>query len=62
MVDKIFHIADLHLRNGSRHKEYVQVFENVLAEILIQITDKSIIILAGDLVHAKTDMSPELVS
>lgn len=60
-VDKIFHLADIHIRNFIRHKEYLEVFERTVEEISKHKTDNSIIYVAGDIVHSKSDMSPELV-
>jgi DNA repair exonuclease SbcCD ATPase subunit len=60
-IEKIFHIADVHVRNVNRHKEYVHVFKKLYTYIQKYSTDNSIIYVAGDIVHAKTDMSPELV-
>ena len=60
-IDKIFHVADVHIRNVNRHKEYVHVFKQLYTYIKKNRTKNSIIYLAGDIVHAKTDMSPELV-
>ena len=61
-VDKIFHIADVHIRNYKRHKEYKQVFALLMRELKARKTKNSIIYVAGDLVHSKNEMSPELVS
>jgi len=60
-LKKIYHIADVHIRNVKRHKEYRQVFEKMFAEIHQRGTDDAIIYLAGDIAHAKLEMSPELV-
>ena len=60
-IDKIFHIADVHVRNVKRHTEYEQVFKRLYKYIKKHKTTNSIIYVAGDVVHAKTDMSPELV-
>ena len=60
-IDKIFHIADVHIRNVNRHKEYREVFNKLYSYIKKHKTPNSIIYVAGDVVHAKTDMSPELV-
>jgi len=62
MIDKIYHIADVHVRNVKRHKEYKLVFKRLYAYIKKTRTKNSLIYVAGDIVHAKTDMSPELVS
>ena len=59
-VDYIFHIADIHLRNWKRHKEFKEVFDKVFKEV-DNLPPNSIVTVGGDIVHAKTDMSPELI-
>jgi DNA repair exonuclease SbcCD ATPase subunit len=61
-LKKIYHIADVHIRNVKRHKEYRQVFELMFGEIRKRGTEDAIIYLAGDIAHAKLEMSPELVN
>ncbi len=61
-IDTIFHIADIHVRNLKRHKEYKQVFKRLYEYIKIHKTPTSIIYVAGDIVHSKTELSPEVVS
>ena len=60
-VDKIFHIADIHIRPYKRHHEYKQVFQSLYDSIKSQATANSVIAVLGDIVHAKTEMSPELI-
>ena len=60
-VNKIYHIADVHIRNLKRHKEYRDVFSHLYGYILSTMEENDIIVIAGDIVHAKTDMSPEVV-
>ena len=60
-INKIYHIADVHIRNVKRHKEYRLVFEKMFEEIRKRGTKDSLIYLAGDITHAKLEMSPELV-
>ena len=60
-IDKIYHIADVHIRNLKRHNEYKEVFTRLKDYISETKTPNSIIYLAGDIVHAKTDMTPELI-
>lgn len=60
-VDYIYHLADLHIRNLKRHKEYREVLNKFLADVDSQNKPNSVIYLAGDIAHAKTEMSPELV-
>lgn len=59
-VDYILHIADLHIRNWKRHKEFKEVFKR-LYKAVDSLPPNSIITVGGDIVHAKTDMSPELI-
>lgn len=61
MISKIYHISDLHIRNFKRHKEYQEVFQRLFKYINETKDEKSVIFLGGDIVHSKTDMSPELV-
>ena len=61
----IIHLADIHIRNLKRHAEYRHVFETLYSSIKkITKRDKQlpIIVVAGDIVHSKTEISPELVS
>jgi len=60
-VDYILHVADIHIRNWKRHKEYKEVFEKLYLAV-DQLPPNSIVTVGGDIVHAKTDMSPELIS
>ncbi len=60
-LKRIYHIADVHIRNVQRHKEYRLVFEKMFEEIRKRGTEDSIIYLAGDIAHAKLELSPELV-
>ncbi|MFN9902873.1 MAG: exonuclease SbcCD subunit D, partial [bacterium] len=60
-IGKIYHIADVHIRNLKRHSEYRDVFSQLYGQILSTMAENDIIVVAGDIVHAKTDMSPEVV-
>ena len=60
-IDKIYHIADIHIRNLRRHQEYKLVFDRTVEAIKKTIGPNDIIFLGGDIVHAKTDMTPELI-
>jgi len=60
-VDYIYHLADLHIRNLKRHKEYREILNKFLVDVDSQKKENAIIYLAGDIAHAKTEMSPELV-
>ena len=61
IINKVYHLADLHIRNLQRHKEYRQVFRKFLKQVKEDKIEDSVIYIAGDIAHAKTEMSPELV-
>lgn len=54
-------IADVHIRLFRRHEEYEAAFERLYTDIRSKNLKDFIIVLVGDIVHAKTDMSPEMV-
>jgi DNA repair exonuclease SbcCD ATPase subunit len=57
---RIIHIADIHWRGLSRHKEYVKVFTQFFRKVRRLKPD--IIYVGGDIVHSKTQgISPELI-
>lgn len=63
-IVNVYHMADIHIRNTERHAEYLEVFDRTYKLLKAQIgTNKktSLIVLAGDIVHAKTELSPEAV-
>jgi len=60
-IESIAHIADIHIRNLKRHDEYRNVFKKLYKNLKETLPEKSLIYLAGDIVHAKTEMSPELI-
>ncbi len=55
---KIAHISDVHIRLKERHQEYQTVFDRLYEDLKSQEVDH--IVLAGDIVHSKITMSPEL--
>jgi len=60
-ITKIYHVSDIHIRNFKRHEEYKRVFKK-LAEYIQSTKDEgSVICVTGDVVHSKTDITPELV-
>lgn len=54
------HIADIHIRNTERHKEYKIVFDRLFESILEHKVDA--IFLLGDIFHSKTKLSPESIT
>jgi DNA repair exonuclease SbcCD ATPase subunit len=55
----IAHLSDIHIRKTRRHEEYKVVLDNLVASLESLPIDR--IVLAGDLLHNKTDLSPEAV-
>lgn len=60
MIKKIFHISDIHFRLYQRHKEFNSVLRRFISYVQEHADENSIIFIGGDVVHSKTDMSPEL--
>jgi len=61
-VKKVAHISDVHIRLFKRHDEYKEVLDKLYLQLRNSQLENGVIVVAGDIVHAKTDMSPELVS
>jgi predicted MPP superfamily phosphohydrolase len=65
-VRYLYHVSDIHIRNSSRHSEYVTVF-NRLYDMLTQEKSKwtsgesGLIVLTGDIVHSKSQILPQLI-
>lgn len=60
-ITNVIHISDVHIRQLKRHKEYRQVFERLYEEVKNLMSPTTIIVVSGDIVHSKLEMSPELV-
>ena len=60
-IKTIYHIADIHIRQLKRHEEYRSVFSNLYKEIQKQGTDEAILVVVGDILHSKNELSPELI-
>lgn len=63
MIKKIIHTGDIHIRNYKRLDEYqeqLQKFIDSCKEVVSQYTPEEVrIVIAGDIVHSKTELSPE---
>jgi DNA repair exonuclease SbcCD nuclease subunit len=60
IINKIFHISDIHIRRYDRHIEYETVF-NSLYKYLNTNNDNSLIVITGDVLHAKDNLTPDCV-
>lgn len=67
MVKYIWHIADIHIRLYKRHDEYREQFEKFYQSVRNDIKrlklkpEECRIVIAGDVVHSKNQMTPELI-
>jgi DNA repair exonuclease SbcCD nuclease subunit len=59
-IGTIAHIADIHYRNLQRHTEFKAVISNFLDQMKKIKPDR--IVVAGDIVHSRNQISPELVN
>ena len=60
-VKYIHHMSDIHIRlENTRHEEYRQVFSRLYKKINKN-KEESIIVICGDILHSKLELSPECV-
>ena len=59
-LETVLHVADIHIRNYQRHKEYRKVFRQLYKQV-DKLPKNSIVYIGGDIGHSKTDISPELI-
>ena len=63
MVTKIIGVGDIHIRNMRRGKEYQEQLQKFIKECKDIVTengeDETRIVVCGDILHNKTDISPE---
>jgi len=60
-ISHIFHISDIHIRLYQREKEYEDVFAQLYKYIQKKSTGHEIIVITGDLLHSKNQLSPECI-
>ncbi len=60
-IKRIFHISDIHIRLYNRQKEYQDVFQKLYDYIKQNSNNNEIIIITGDLLHSKNNLSPESI-
>lgn len=60
-VTRIIHLADTHIRLFKRHQEYRETLGRLINNLLQTVTPGTVIVHCGDVVHSKTDLSPEMV-
>jgi len=61
-IDNVVHIADIHIRLTKRHDEYVSIFQKFYDSLdKVKKVTNSVLVIAGDVFHNKSDLSPECV-
>lgn len=68
-VSKVYHISDVHIRLYSRFDEYQFVFDNLYKllkshkekQTQTDSNENAIIVITGDLLHSKNQLSPECI-
>jgi len=60
-LKKVVHLADIHVRLFKRHDEYRKCFTTLYEQLRQEDLSEAVIVVVGDICHAKTDMSPEMV-
>jgi DNA repair exonuclease SbcCD ATPase subunit len=58
-IKRIYAIADIHIRLRARHVEYRECFKKLYDYLKKEKDKHGIIVIAGDIVHSKTNLSPE---
>ena len=60
-LNRVVHLADTHIRLFQRHDEYKKAFKKLYKQLKKIDLDQGVIVVAGDILHAKLDMSPEMI-
>jgi hypothetical protein len=60
-INTIYHISDIHIRRYDRHAEYEIVFNNLYKYLNNVEHLNSLIVITGDLLHAKDNLTPDCV-
>ena len=61
IINKLYHISDIHIRRYDRHAEYEIVFNNLYKYLNEVQNNNSMIVITGDLLHAKDNLTPDCV-
>lgn len=60
-IKYLYHISDIHIRRYDKHNEYEIVFNNLYNYLNDINNDNSLIVITGDLLHAKDNLTPDCV-
>lgn len=61
IIKKLYHISDIHIRRYDRHDEYKVVFNNLYNYLKKDCKNDSLIIITGDLLHNKDNLTPDCI-
>lgn len=61
-IDRLIHLADIHIPLEQRHEEYRRIFKKLEAFLAQFASDSSAVMVGGDLVHNKNILSPECIA
>ena len=68
MIKHLYHCADIHIRLYKRHDEYREQIEKFFSSVREHMEENELtreevrIVIAGDIVHSKNQMTPELIN
>jgi DNA repair exonuclease SbcCD ATPase subunit len=60
-IKKLYHISDIHIRRYDKHVEYNHVFNNLYSYLISVTTENDMIVITGDILHAKDNLTPDCV-
>ena len=62
VIKKIYHISDIHIHLNFKHDEYREVFSKLYDVLKQEPKPKnSCVVITGDILHSKTELSPECI-
>jgi len=61
MINYIVHLSDIHIMNDARYDEFHEGIMNleILVKKVVKVPNETVIIITGDIMDAKTELSPE---
>ena len=68
MIKHLYHCADIHIRLYKRHDEYREQIQKFFDSVKQHMEDNELtreevrVVIAGDIVHSKNQMTPELIN
>jgi len=62
IIKYIYHISDIHIRRYDRHNEYEYVFDKLYSYLESVKNDDSIIVITGDILHNKDNLTPDCIN